>query len=160
MKKKKKPAVTIIKRSLLTGMAVWIYRGSGAAKTVWAAYDRARRSELERVSHWSEHVAQRKANILRMLNDCMANMPINEPLPPEVEAAARRLVSMAETPPDIDLEFYNHIMEEKRRREEDKRIRMQMREREQAERLARQEADSRKENKQPAENHENRNYDK
>ena len=66
----------------------------------------------------------------------MANLPINAELTPDQKAAAKKLLKMADEMPPYDMEFYNHIVEERRRREEDKRIRQKMREREAAEKAA------------------------
>lgn len=116
MPKRSTHVVTIIRKSLLTGKAVWLYRGSGTKTAVWNAYDRARRRELERARNWGERMSRRKANILRMLNDCMSGVPINEKLTPEMEDAARRLASLAEKGTSDNQDFFNHITEERRRR--------------------------------------------
>lgn len=121
--------VTIIRYSCLTGKAVWIYQGlsrHGGRQ----AYLMAWKKELERVKNWREHVMKRKATIMKILNDCMANQPITGELSPEKQAAARTLLKLAETEPECYRGFYDHIIEERRRRAEDAEIRRQMRERE------------------------------
>ena len=58
-------------------------------------------------------------------------------LTPEQKQAAKELQAMAKKEPPCDREFYNHIMEERRRRKEDREIRRKMREREEKERQER-----------------------
>lgn len=135
MEKIRKYNVTVIRRSCITGKIIWFYRGM-SKNAANVAYHRAWKHELERVKHWPEVVAERKANILRLLNNCLANLPITAELTPKQKAAVRRLRKMAEEEPECDMDFYNHIIEEQRRRAEDKRIRQQMREREALERAA------------------------
>lgn len=128
MFKNKPHSVTVIVRSCLTGQVVWIYRGA-SKRSADSTYCRACQCEVERVRHWSRIAARRKANILRLLSECMAGMAIDGVMTPEQKAAAKRLTSMAEDP-GCYREFYDHIMEERRRRARDKKIRQQMRERE------------------------------
>jgi len=135
MEKIRKFNVTVIRRSCITGKIIWVYRGM-SKNAANVAYHRAWKHELERIKHWPEYVAERKANILKLLNDCLANLPITAELTPKQKAAARRLRKMAETEPECDLDFYNHIIEEQRRRAEDQRIRQQMRQRAVLERAA------------------------
>ena len=126
---KKRPKVTIIRYSCLTGKAVWVYRGpsKGAA---CLAYWRACKAEIERVHHWSDIVVQRADGIRRLLTQCMADKPIDAELTAEQKEGARQLMAISKKPPVCDREFYDHIMEERRRRAEDREIRRQMRERE------------------------------
>ena len=121
--------VTILRRSCLTGKVVWIYRGpSEAAARV--AYWRACKREIEFVRSYNERAARRAANIARLLADCTASIPINAELTPQQAEAARELKTIEKKEYVCDREFYNHIMEERRRRQEDREIRRQMRERE------------------------------
>lgn len=125
----KRYPVTIIRRSCLTDNAVWIYRGpthNAARKAYWIAC----KAEVERVEHWREHVALRTANISRLLSECLAEIPINAELTPEQKKAVRQLQSLMKKGIACHMEFYEHIMEQRRRREEDREIRRQMRERE------------------------------
>jgi hypothetical protein len=135
MEKIRRYNVTMIRRSCITGKIVWVYRGM-SKNAGWVAYHRVCKKELERVKHLPEMEAEYKAQILKLLNDCMANLPINAELTPDQKAAAKKLLKMADEMPPYDMEFYNHIVEERRRREEDKRIRQKMREREAAEKAA------------------------
>lgn len=129
MLKKKLHNITVILKSCLTGKAVWIYRGPSRS-AARMAYWRACRSEVERVRQRAEAAARRRANIQRMLSELTAAMPATGDLPPEKKALARQLLSLSEKKIPAGGAFYDHIMEERRRREADREIRRQMRERE------------------------------
>ena len=131
MEKIRKYNVTMIRRSCITGKLVWVYRGM-SRNAGYVCYHRACKHEIERIKHWPEYVENYKASIMRLLNECMAKFPIDYEMTPKQKAAAKRLIEMANNPPECDMEFYNHVIEERRRRAEDKKIRQQMREREAA----------------------------
>lgn len=114
---KKQHKVTMIRRSCITGKVIWIYRGK-SRNAGYQAYHKAVKHELERVKHWPEYVAERRARILKFLNDCLAALPINAELTPKQKAAVRTLKKIADEPQELDLDFYNHIMAEKERRPE------------------------------------------
>lgn len=128
---RKEYPVTVIRKSCLTGKAVWIYRGP-SHNAARIAYWRACKKEIERIRQWPERMARRKAEILAFLSELTANLPPVEEMPPEKRALARKLLAMADEQPDPGRAFYDHIMEERRRKEEDRRIRQAMREREKA----------------------------
>ena len=133
----RKYPVTVIVRSCLTGAPVWVYQGAsknGARQAYW----RACKAEIEFVSRLPEYCAQWKAGLERFISSCMEKYPIDAKLTPEQAAAAKKLRAMLKKGPDINLDFYNHVMEERRRRAEDHEIRRQMREREAQERLEKQ----------------------
>ena len=129
MVNKKTYNVTVILKSCITGRAVWIYRGP-SRNAARLAYWRACRKEVERVRRWTEAAERRKANITRILTELTAGMPATAELPPEKRQLAKQLLSLSEKKIPAGGAFYDHIMEEQRRREEDRRIRRQMRERE------------------------------
>ena len=125
---KKKPKVTIIRRSCLTGIPVWVYRGpseNAARQKYW----RACKKEIERFRNWPELMRQRRAAIQRYLDTLLASIPITQQLTPEQKAAVRQIQAYAKDEPPRETEFYKHIMEERRRREEDHQIRIRMRQR-------------------------------
>lgn len=128
MLKNKIHNITIILKSCLTGTAVWIYQGP-SRNAARLAYWRACKKEVERVGRLAEAAERRRANILRMLSELTAGMPATAEMPPEKKRLARQLLALAERKIPAGA-FYEHIMEERRRREEDRRIRRQMRERE------------------------------
>ena len=114
---KRKKLVTVICRSCLTGKAVWVYQGP-SENAARIAYYRACRKEVERVRSWGKIVAQRCQNISRLLSNCMAELPINAELTPVQLAAARRLKEMSKQECPCYREFYDHILEESRRKNE------------------------------------------
>ncbi len=112
MKMIKMHGFTVIRKSCVTGKAVWIYRGP-SRHAAWKAYRRACVREIERMRNWSQSVAQRKDNIRRMLSDCMADKTFTDKLPDEQKAAARQLIAISKESVCVS-DFYNHIMEERR----------------------------------------------
>lgn len=122
MTKKRNYSIRQILKSCITGTAVWIYFGP-SKEAARKAYWRACRHEAERVRQIGKMAARRKANILQMLNDCMAGLPITAELPPEKKAAARQLLAIAEEDTLSDRSFYNHILETRRRRNRERKLR-------------------------------------
>lgn len=114
--------VVVIRKSCLTGKVVWIYRGPSRT-AARRAYTRACQKEAGRVSHWSETVAQRRANVLRLLTDCTASLPINADLTPRQKKAARELQAIGREELVCHRDFLDHIEERRRRIAEDRRIR-------------------------------------
>lgn len=128
----KKPAVTVIRYSCLTGQAVWLYQGP-SKQAARAAYRRACEREIKRVRLWRKMIEARKANIMHVIETCMADKPIITGMTPEQKVAAKKLLAMAKEECPCQREFYNHIMEERRRRENDRLLRERMRSRSEAE---------------------------
>lgn len=124
--------VTAICYSCITGKAVWLYQGP-SKQAARAAYRRACEREIQRVRAWSKRSAERKANIKRLLGECMGDIPITASMTDEQDAAAKLLLSMSGRTVPFCRDFYEHIMEERRRHDEDKRIRKQMRKRQEKE---------------------------
>ena len=110
---KMKYPVTIIRRSCLTGVPVWVYRGASKAGAR-QAYWRACKAEIERVRRWSEITADRTARITRFISQCMEKLPIDAELTPVQMEAAKQLRAILKKEPQCNMEFYNHIMEERR----------------------------------------------
>ena len=117
-----------IRKSCITGKVVWVYRGSNK-RAANSAYYRACQEELRRVKSMPHRAAERKRNIMRFLDECMADMDVSSPMTKQQKAAAQALRKLADEPIASDREFYEHVIEERRRREEDRKIRQQMRER-------------------------------
>ena len=117
----------IIRKSSLTGKAVWIGRflTKGAARS---AYCRACKRELERVRRWNEKLARRRAKILCLLNCCLDKIGFTQQLTPEQLAAARQLNKIADEKICCDMHFYEHIVEDHRRRDEIHKFRQRERE--------------------------------
>lgn len=124
MTRKKIRKIVKIRYSCLTGKPVWVchkltYKGE------YTAYKRACEREIERIKHWDERMAERKRNIMQLLNKLTASLPIDHEWTPEQLEGARELKRIAAKPPECDKEFYNHIMEERRRRSQEKAERKQ-----------------------------------
>ena len=113
LKEHQKHNVVKILKSCITGKAVWIYMGPSMTACRKASA-RACQKEVERIRHIGELTARRKANIMQLLNDCLAGQPIDKELPPEKKAAAKRLIAIAEQDAFTDRDFYDHIMERSR----------------------------------------------
>lgn len=122
---KKHRSVTVILRSCLTGRFVWIYQGP-SRDAARKAYLRACEKEIDWVRNRSESMARRTAAITRLLTNCLAEKPIDEELTPEQQEAAKELQAISNKPLECNSEFYGHIMEERRRRKEDREIRRKM----------------------------------
>jgi len=110
---KNRKLVTIIRRSCLTGDAVWIYRGP-SQEAARMAYFRACRKEMERMKHWAKAAARRCANAARMLTDCTSSLPRTAGMTAEQKEAARQLQAIVKREHPRRSEFYEHIMAERR----------------------------------------------
>lgn len=118
MVSKQDSKVIIIKRSCLTGRIVWAYRGDseeGARKAYW----RACKKEVRRVRNWMKKMSRRRRMLLRLVthsDSSTVSSSIYKKMTPEQRKAARKIVKLANTEPQPDREFYNHIIEEAKRR--------------------------------------------
>lgn len=112
---KKKDTVTVIKRSCLTGKAVWFYRGP-SMESMRKAYFRACKREIERVHNWSHRMENCNASIRKLLNQCLDGLPINAELSPEQKEASSQLQGIIKRGTPCYREFYDHILEEARRK--------------------------------------------
>lgn len=127
---KKNSSHITIRRSCINDQAVWIHKGSPKASIV--AYWRACKREVERVKRWSETLAQRRKNIYRLLSrDSDSSTVFDECLTDDQKIAVRKLLAISKMETDGRTAFYDHIIEERRRRHEDREIRRKMRERNQ-----------------------------
>lgn len=100
--------IIVIRKSRLTGRAVWMYEGSTRRAAHWA-YWYACRKEVQRVNTWCDRALRRKSNILRLLNKCLERIPLAAVLTPEQNAAARTLRKISKEAYLPDMEFYNYI---------------------------------------------------
>lgn len=118
---KRKRHITIIRRSCLTGKAMWIYQGTSheaAKKLYWKACKR----EIHRVRYlWGLMVARRGKNIARLLTSCTERMPLTAELTPEQKEAARQLQHLAKRVISCDRDFYEHIVCEWKHRNDSSR---------------------------------------
>lgn len=113
---KRSKDVVVIRRSCITGNAVWIYRGP-SLKAAREAYRRACKKEVERVRNWPQIAQQRREDLMNFLTKCMAKLPLAE-LTPEQKECARRIKACEKELTYCHMEFYDHIIEEARRRNE------------------------------------------
>lgn len=110
------PKYRYICYSCVTGQAVWVYQGQ-SRKAMLKAYQRVRRREIALERRWPRMMECRRASILFLLNECMAEIPILGKLTKEQREAAKTLQCLADNPPKYYTGFYNHIRAERRRRD-------------------------------------------
>lgn len=122
---KKHVRLLVIRRSCVTGRAVWLYQGAAKASSN-VLYSMACKREMYRVDNLEKTAERRKSNILRLLNDCLTAIPITSELS-DVQKSAVKSLQTASTDFHPDLDFYEHIMAVRQRRDEDRKIRQQMR---------------------------------
>lgn len=115
MAKRKKRVLSVIRKSVLTGNAVWVGH-LRSYKAEWKAYRTACMKESCRMRQWANTVERRRRNILRLLGELTAGLPILGDIPEEKRAAAKALAMMAESKPPKQSDFYDHIKAEKRQR--------------------------------------------
>lgn len=118
MLKKKRKMITIVKHSCLTGKIVWVYRGR-SSDGARIAYWRACRKEVRRVRQMMIREAERKKQLLRLLaNDGSASssFSIRADMSQEQRKAVREIVKLCKKQLSHGGEFYEHIIEEARRR--------------------------------------------
>ena len=112
-RKRKKRPLKVILKSAITGKAVWVSHDR-TYKTEWEAYKKACRKEITRMRSWGYMVARRKNNILHFLAKL-------GDIPKEKRDAAKALTQLADTEPLKQSDFYDHIREERRQRENAKK---------------------------------------
>lgn len=116
----KRRIIKTIRKSALTGKAVWLSH-ERTYKTGWKAYRFACRKEAMRISRWAYTVARRRKNITRLLAKLTESLPILGDIPREQRDAAKALMQMADNEPPKQSDFYDHICEERRQRENARR---------------------------------------
>lgn len=117
-----------VRKSCLTGKVVHIcFAPSRSAAR--QSYFRAKKAELKLVRQYDNNANKRRKRMLEMLNECLNEIPITEPLSKEIQEAAKRFRKLIDENLSFDREFINHITEETKRQNENKKIWKQMRER-------------------------------
>lgn len=114
-KMKRRKAVTVIKNSCVTSRAIWIHRGTSA----WAAYKaylKSCKKEMERMARWAETEARYVANITRLINVCVAKLPIDHQMTPEQTKALKALHKARKKGVGCNRDFYDHIVKEREMR--------------------------------------------
>lgn len=115
---KREKNIIVVKRSCLTGKIVWIYRGS-SYEGARLAYWRACKHEVRRVRSWASRMAERRRQLMRLLtgsDSSSSSSILARKMTPEQRKAAREIIQMGKQPPPRDSAFYDHIVEEARRR--------------------------------------------
>lgn len=115
---KRRHLVTIIKRSCITGKVVWIYQGV-SHNAGRHAYWKACKAEIRRIRQWTARMAARQRALMQVVglgDSSSSSSDIYEGMTPEQQAAVKEISKMSHQPPPPDREFYNHIVEESRRR--------------------------------------------
>lgn len=110
--------VLIVKRSCLTGRMVWMYRGT-SEEAARKAYWRACKKEVWRIRNWMKRMSRRRKRLLSVIthgDSGSASSSAFKQIPPEKRKLARAIMQLAKDEPRIDREFYDHIVEEAKRR--------------------------------------------
>lgn len=118
MVSKQDSKVIIIKRSCLTGRIVWVYQGPSEV-AARKAYWRACKKEVRRIRTWMKRMSRRKKLLMSIIthdDSSSSSSTILKKLNPEQRKAARKIMQLAKNEPQPDREFYNHIVEEAKRR--------------------------------------------
>lgn len=120
MYKKRPHKVTVIRYSCVTGKAVWLYQGQSHTGERLAYWKTCKR-EMTLQRKWPKLMEQRAVGIRRLMDECLAAIPIIGGMSEAQRKAARTLQAMADNPPKYDGGFYNHIRAERRRRDKKSR---------------------------------------
>lgn len=101
---------TTIKYSCITGQAVWLYVGP-TKKSMLRSYYRTVQRERKRQRQWPKVQRQWRANITRLLDECIASMPLMGDLTKNQREAIRTLRTMADNPPEFVSPMLDHDSE-------------------------------------------------
>lgn len=118
MVNKENGKVLVVKRSCLTGRIVWMYRGA-SEEAARKAYWRACKKEIRRVRDWAKKMSRRRRLLLSIVmhndNSSVSSSAFNQ-MSCEKRKLARRVMQIAKDVPQPDREFYDHVIEEAKRR--------------------------------------------
>ena len=104
-----------MRRSCLTGKVVWLHwAASLGAKRV--CYHKAWKNEEKLARKWKKREERRKKVILHILEECLADIPITQPLTREQRDGGKRLQALAAESIPFYRGFLDHEREERRRR--------------------------------------------
>lgn len=117
MKYHKRHNTTVIRRSCVNDKPVWIYMGA-SEDAARIAYWRACKHEVKRIKNWGKIVARRMKNISRLLTNCTAAMPMMQVMTRQQEDTIKQLQSIDKDKFVCQRDFFDHIMEERRRRQD------------------------------------------
>lgn len=114
---KREGPVKVILRSCLTGVPVWVYVGPSMA-AMRKAYRKVCREEVERVRNWDKTEKEISEALGRRIDEFLSRFPKDHKFTPQQEEALKTLRAQQNEKEPCYMEFYNHIMEEARRRNE------------------------------------------
>lgn len=101
---------TTIKYSCITQQAVWLYIGP-TKKSMLRAYYRTVERERNRQHQWPKVQQRWRANITRLLDECIASLPLLGTLTKSQREAIRTLRTMADNPPEFSSPLLDHDRE-------------------------------------------------
>lgn len=110
-----KKNVIVIRRSCLTGKAVWLFR-SKSRRAADSAYCLAKKMEHRQQKRWPERVKQFQKWMLGALDDWLGGLPVTQELTAEQVRHIRAIQAIAREDIPRDRDFYNHTLAETRRR--------------------------------------------
>lgn len=110
-----KKNVIIIRRSCLTGKAVWLFR-SKSRRAAASAYCLAKKMEYRQQKRWPDRVRQWQEWMLDALNDWLRGLPVTQELTAEQIRHVRAIQAIVKEDIPRDRDFYSHIITEARRR--------------------------------------------
>lgn len=111
--------VTVIHYSCVTGHAVWIYQGT-SKDAAYRQYYRVVQAERKRMRQWRSWQRKWSGNIIRLMDECIASLPIVGTLTRAQRDAIRKLRAMADNPP----EFVSPLLEHDRERRHQHRLKV------------------------------------
>lgn len=112
----KKRMMMVLHRSALTGKVVWMHHDM-TYDARYKAYKRACMREINRMRQWTALVNRRRRNVTRLLSELTSHLPILGDIPKEQREAAKVITQLADKGLEKQSDFYEHIREEKRQRE-------------------------------------------
>lgn len=118
MVNKQNGKVLVVKRSCLTGRIVWVYNGS-SEDAARKAYWRACKREVWRIRNWMKKMIRRRRRLLSVIthsDSSSVSSSAFKQMMPEEQKLARKIMQLAKGEPQADREFYDHIIEEAKRR--------------------------------------------
>ena len=112
-------SVLVIRRSCLTGKAVWLGRAKNK-RVASAMYCRAKKAERLRQRKWKGRVERLRKWMTDALNNFLSELPITQELTPAQIEHIRAIQTLAQEEIPCDREFYEHILATDKRKREDK----------------------------------------
>ncbi len=118
MVNKQNGKILVVKRSCLTGRIVWMYHGT-SEEAARKAYWRACKKEVWHIRNWTKRNSRRRRlllNIVMRSGISSESSTSFKQMNPEKRKLVRKIIQLANGAPTPDRGFYNHIIEEAKRR--------------------------------------------